>query len=126
MDTSVAHIPWYMAASTLVLIGAIYAASAGRRSPAVSFWRAALLASAISVCGILLGKFGENFGLPWQIYYTVPALATIVLPPLVFRFSLWRTLLYLLLAFAAAPLVHAAFFYGLGWDEYMPFLRLPR
>jgi hypothetical protein len=33
---------------------------------------------------------------------------------------------YLVLAFAAAPLVHAALFYGLGWDEYMPFLKLPR
>lgn len=126
MDTSLSHMPWYMAASTIVLIGAIYAAGAKRDSPALRFWQVTLLASAISVCGILLGKFGENFGLPWQVYYSVPALATIVLPPLVFKFSIWRTVFYLVLAFAAAPLVHAAFFYGLGWDEYMPFLKLPR
>jgi hypothetical protein len=52
-------------------------------------------------------------------------LATVVLPPLAFRFALWRAGVYLLLAFVGAPLIHAAFFYALGWADYMSFLRLP-
>jgi hypothetical protein len=52
-------------------------------------------------------------------------LATVLAPPLVFRFSLGRPLLYVLLAFAAAPLIHVVFFCALGWGDYMPFICLP-
>jgi hypothetical protein len=96
----------------------------GGRAP---HWaRAALAATAISAVGIAFAKFGAGFGLPWQIYYSAPMLATILVPPLVFRFNVWRAAAYVGLAFLTAPLIHAAFFYGLGWGDYMLFLRLPR
>jgi hypothetical protein len=79
----------------------------------------------ISVIGILFAKYGANFGLPWWVYYTLPMLATVFVPPLVLRFALWRAVIYVLLAFATAPLIHATFFYVLGWADYKPFLRLP-
>jgi hypothetical protein len=115
----------YMLASTVVLAVVIVFAAAlrGGRAPG---WLAALgIALLISVVGILFGRYGENFGLPWWIYYTVPMLATVLIPPLAFRFALWRAVLYVLLAFATAPLIHAAFFYALGWGDFMPFLALP-
>jgi len=64
--------------------------------------------------------------LPWQIYYSVPMLATVLIPPMALRFPPKAWLFYLLLAFASAPLIHAVFFYALGWSDYMPFLKLPR
>jgi hypothetical protein len=96
----------------------------GGRAPRWAW--AALAATAISALGILTAKFGAGFGFPWQIYYSVPMLATVLVPPLLFRLSFWRAIAYVGLAFATAPLIHAAFFYGLGWADYMPFLRLPR
>ena len=115
----------YMLASTVVLALVIVFAGelrGGRASASLAALGVALL---ISVIAILFGKYGENFGLPWWIYYTVPMLATVLIPPLAFRFALWRAVLYVLLAFASAPLIHAAFFYALGWGDFMPFLALP-
>lgn len=123
--TDPARIPYYMAASTLVLMVVIWCVATARNGRQPRFWMVAAVAAAVSVVGILLAKFGANFGLPWQIYYTAPMLATVFAPPLMFRFSLVRATAYVALAFATAPLIHAAFFYGLGWGDYMPFLRLP-
>jgi hypothetical protein len=79
----------------------------------------------VVVLGMVLGKYGNQFGLPWWIYYPVPALLTIILPPVVFRTSPRRTLLYVGAALLSAPLIHAAFAFLLGWNEYMPFIPIP-
>ena len=114
-----------MAASAL-LMGAVIVFAGRVRGGAGPAWLPALgVALIVSVTGILFAKYGANYGLPWCIYYTAPMLATVLLPPLAFRFSLWRAALYVVLAFATAPLIHAGFFYALGWGDYMPFLRLP-
>ncbi|MES1158338.1 MAG: hypothetical protein ABUL42_00435 [Terricaulis silvestris] len=121
--SDVIRIVAYILVSTLIMMAAIWLAARSDAKPAPT--KLVIVALLISVLGILFGKFGANLGLPWQIYYTVPALATVLLPPLVFRFSLWRTAFYWLLAAIAAPLIHALFFYTLGWGDYMPFLHLP-
>lgn len=85
----------------------------------------AAVAAVIVVGGMILARYGATAGLPWWIYYTVPALATLVLPPVVFKFSgkaLWQ---YLLLAFLSSPVIHVAFSLLLGWHEYMPFIPVP-
>ncbi|MGO4383434.1 hypothetical protein [Specibacter sp. RAF43] len=79
----------------------------------------------VVVAGMLFGKYGLLLGLPWWIYYPLPALATILLPPLVFRMAWKGTAAYLVLAALSAPLIHAVFSFFLGWHEYMPFLRVP-
>ncbi len=86
-----------------------------------------LLVSGLVVVGVMLfGKYGATtFGLPWWIYYPVPALLTILLPPCAFRMSAKRTALYLVVSAASAPVIHALLSFLLGWDEYMPFLRIP-
>jgi hypothetical protein len=125
MHSDPARIPYYVAASAIVLtlvIAAVASFPAAQRPP----WIKALATAAmISLAGILFAKYGAVSGLPWQVYYTVPALATALLPPVLFRMTLPRAVVYVLLAFAIAPLIHAAFFYGLGWPDYMPFLHLP-
>jgi hypothetical protein len=79
----------------------------------------------VVVAGMLFGKYGLLLGLPWWIYYPVPALTTVVMPPLVFRMTRKRTAAYLVLAALSAPLIHAVFSFFLGWHEYMPFLPVP-
>ncbi len=119
------RIPYYVVASTLVMTGVILLAAGALRGRPPKVAHALAVAGVVSLVGILFAKYGANFGLPWWIYYTIPMLATVLLPPIVFRFSALRTALYLGLAFMSAPLIHAGFFYGLGWGDYMPFLRLP-
>lgn len=125
MISDPARIPFYILASTVSLAVVIWVAGGAH----VSRWPkpvfALVVAFVISAVGIVFAKYGANFGLPWWIYYTAPMLATILVPPLLFRLSLWRAALYVVMAFATAPLIHAAFYYGLGWGDYMPFLRLP-
>ena len=79
----------------------------------------------VVVAGMAFGKYGATGGLPWWIYYPVPALVTVFLPPVVFRLGARGTVLYLALALLSAPLIHVLFSFFLGWDEYMPFLPIP-
>ncbi len=75
--------------------------------------------------GMVFGRFGAQSGLPWWIYYPLPALLTVFLPPLPFSMNRRETALYVLLALASAPAIHIAFSLLLGWREYMPFLYIP-
>jgi hypothetical protein len=75
--------------------------------------------------GMLFAKFGNNAGLPWWVYYSVPALATLVVPPVAFSFSAREFAQYIVLAFFSSPAIHVAFSFVLGWHEYMPFIPVP-
>ncbi|MCU1447412.1 MAG: hypothetical protein JWP54_3070 [Cryobacterium sp.] len=89
-------------------------------------WRAVVVVSVVVVVlGMLFGRYGALIGLPWWLYYPVPALVTVVLPPIIFRLRPARTAVYLLLALLSAPLIHAVFAFFLGWDEYLPFVPIP-
>ena len=85
----------------------------------------AAVAAVVVVGGMAFAKFGNNLGLPWWIYYTVPALATLLLPPVVFRLRHRELAQYLVLAFLSSPAIHVAFSLFLGWHEYMPFIPVP-
>ena len=89
-------------------------------------WRLVLLTAAVVVAGgMLFAKVGQNSGLPWWIYYTVPMLITVAGPPLVFRMSRREALAYLVLAFLSSPLIHVLFSFFVGWKDYMPFIEVP-
>ena len=75
--------------------------------------------------GMWFAKVGQNSGLPWWIYYTVPMLATVLVPPVVFRMKPREVLAYLALAFLSSPVIHVAFSFFLGWKEYIPFIKIP-
>ena len=118
------RIPIYMAALAMALVLAIMTAGSLGRGPGPSWIGAAAAAIVISLIGILCAKYGAQFGAPWVVY-AAPLAAAIVIPPFAFRFDFWRTMAYIALVAVAVPLLHAAFFYGLGWDDFLPFLRLP-
>lgn len=75
--------------------------------------------------GMGFAKIGANAGLPPTIYYGVPALTTLVLPPVVFRMGKRELLQYSVLALAFSPAIHVLFSLLLGWHEYLPFWHVP-
>jgi hypothetical protein len=79
----------------------------------------------VVVLGMLFGKFGANWGLPWWVYYTTPMLITVFLPPLALKLNTKRTIWYLILSFLSAPFIHICFSFFFGWQEYIPFWEVP-
>jgi len=89
-------------------------------------WRPVVVtALAVVGGGMLFAKLGQNRGLPWWIYYTLPMLATMIAPPAVFRMSWRETVAYLALALLSSPVIHWIFSFFLGWKEYLPFIEIP-
>ncbi|SFQ35601.1 hypothetical protein [Hymenobacter arizonensis] len=84
-----------------------------------------LLALVVVVFGMVFGKHGATAGLPWWVYYPMPMLLTVLLPPLVLRLNRRTTAAYLALSFLSAPVIHVLFSFFLGWTEYMPFWKIP-
>ena len=84
-----------------------------------------LLSLLVVVFGMLFGKYGAIYGLPWWLYYSIPMLITVLLPPLVLKLKKQKTVIYLVLSFLSAPLFHVLFSLFLGWSEYMPFWQIP-
>ncbi|HSY29631.1 MAG TPA: hypothetical protein VK832_19125 [Burkholderiaceae bacterium] len=87
--------------------------------------RIAAIALIVVVGGMIFARYGATSGIPWWLYYGVPALLTLLLPPLVFRMDGRESMLYLLLAFLLSPLIHVCFSFFFGWKEYMPFIPVP-
>ena len=85
-----------------------------------------LISVVVVIGGMLFAKLGNNAGWPVWIYYAVPALTTLVLPPIALRMApateLWQ---YLVLAFASSPAIHIAFSLFVGWHDYLPFFYVP-
>jgi hypothetical protein len=82
------------------------------------------LALVVVVMGMLLARYAAQWNLPWWIYYPVPMLLTVFLPPLILRLNKKRTAAYLILSFVSAPIIHLFFSLVLGWPEYMPFWKI--
>ena len=96
-----------------------------RRTSSPSSFRISIIAAIVVVGGMLFAKFGAAGGLPWWIYYTLPALTTLLLPPVAFHMRMNETPLYVVLAFAVSPVIHVLFSFFIGWHEYLPFIHVP-
>lgn len=83
-----------------------------------------LLSVWVVIVGMLFGKYGASWGLPWWIYYPIPMLMTVLLPPIVLKLRKTKTILYLILSFLSAPFIHIFFSFFFGWTEYMPFWEI--
>jgi hypothetical protein len=77
----------------------------------------------VVVLGMLFARYSHLAfpRLSWGIYYGIPALITILLPPLWLRMSRYEILQYLPLAWLTAPVIHVLFSLLVGWHDYMPF-----
>src|SRR4030095_10932176 len=83
------------------------------------------LSLTVVVVGMFIGKYGAGLGLPWWLYYPIPMLMTLLLPPILLKLNKRRTAIYLVLSFISAPFVHFIFSFFLDWHEYMPFWKIP-
>ena len=84
-----------------------------------------ILSLFVVIIGMLFGKYGAQMGLKWWIYYPLPMLMTVLLPPIVLKMGFRKTMFYLFLSFLSAPIIHVSFSFFLGWSEYMPFWNIP-
>jgi hypothetical protein len=117
------HFPIMIIASVLVFFLVIRIA-VGKQSFLEKRYVIILLAIIIVIFGMLFGKYGSNWGLKWWVYYPIPMLLNVFLPPIVLKMNGSRTLLYLVLSFLSAPLIHIFFSVCFGWNEYMPFWQI--
>lgn len=116
---------WIFVGVSLVAFIAILRFATRHRSARPRQITVAVVAAIVVIGGMTFAKYGHNIGLPWWIYYTVPALATLLLPPIVFRLRGSELAWYLGLALLSSPVIHVAFSFLLGWKEYMPFIPVP-
>ena len=84
-----------------------------------------LLSILCVVIGMLVGKYGANWGFKWWLYYPIPMLMSVSLPPIILKMATKQTMLYLLLSFLSAPFIHFVFSFLFNWKEYLPFLEIP-
>lgn len=88
-------------------------------------FRIFLLALIVVVFGMTFSRITYGIGVPWWIFYGLPALITFVLPPLVLRMSKNELLLYVPLAMITSPVIHVFFSFFFGWHDYMPLFYVP-
>ena len=50
--------------------------------------RIVVLAIIVIFGGMLFGKYGANWGLKWCIYYPIPMLMNVLLPPVVLKMNI--------------------------------------
>ncbi len=79
------------------------------------------LSLVVIIMGMLIGKYGAQWGFRWWIYYPIPMLMNLFLPPYFLKMNVKKTVAYLIFSFLSAPLIHVLFSLLLGWTEYMPF-----
>ena len=124
MESEVTRFWIFVAVSLAVFLGLLRFVTRRRAAPPRTSTVAAV-AVVVVVGGMVFAKYGNNLGLPWWIYYTVPALATLLVPPVAFDLRRRERAEYLALAFLSSPAIHVAFSLLLGWKEYMPFIPVP-
>lgn len=83
-----------------------------------------ILSIVVVVIGMLFGKYGANAGLKWWIYYTVPMLINVFLPPIALKMNFSKSLLYVALSFLSTPFIHFFFSFFFNWHEYMVFWEI--
>ncbi|HBR02841.1 MAG TPA: hypothetical protein DD738_09530 [Ruminiclostridium sp.] len=80
----------------------------------------------ITVYGsLLISRYGNFLKLPVYLYYILPALLTVFLPPLSLKMKSDQVLKYLGYSILALPIIHILFSFLLGWGELLPFIKVP-
>jgi hypothetical protein len=112
-----------MFAALLVFVGLLVFSLRGRSKRPVS--KIVILALIVVVAGMSFARITYGIGVPWWIFYGLPALNTFVLPPLVLRMSRRELLHYVPLAIIMSPVIHIFFSFFFGWHDYMPLFYVP-
>jgi hypothetical protein len=113
----------YMAVALLVFVAVLVFTLRKRlKRPVFTILALALVAV---VGGMIFARITYGKGVPWWIFYGVPALITFALPPLVLKMSKRELLAYIPMALIMAPAIHILFSFFLGWHDYMPLFYIP-
>lgn len=75
--------------------------------------------------GFIFSRFGEYLKLPDYIYYIVPVLLIVLLPPLSLNMKTDQTLKYLIFFVLSVVLIHVLFSLIVGWKDLLPFIKIP-
>jgi len=113
----------YMAAALLVFV--IVLVFTLRKRSKLPVFIISVLALVAVVGGMTFARITYGKGLPWWIFYGLPALVTFVLPPLVLKMSKRELVLYVPLALIMAPIIHVLFSFFFEWHDYMPLFYVP-
>jgi hypothetical protein len=105
----------------LLLLKLVLAKRQVRPAVASLIWVSAV----VVVAGMVFAKVVANSGLPPWVYYGLPAVATLVLPPIALRMRRREVAAYLCAASLMPAVIHVAFSLLLGWKEYLPFWAVP-
>lgn len=80
----------------------------------------------ITVYGsMLISRYGNFLKLPAYLYYALPLLITVFLPPLSLKMKSDQTLKYFAFSLITVPILHFCFSFLLGWGEFLPFIKIP-
>ncbi len=80
----------------------------------------------ITVYGsFIISRFGEYLKLPDYIYYIVPVLLIVLLPPLSLNMKTDQTLKYLVFIIISVAVIHLLFSLLIGWRDLLPFIKIP-
>lgn len=74
---------------------------------------------------IVISKYNNLLKLPDFLRYVLPALLTVLLPPLALKMKSDQVLKYLVLSIIAVPFVHIFFSFLIGWGDLLPFIKIP-
>jgi hypothetical protein len=112
----------FMAAAFFVFV-AVLRFTLRKRADKPSQTETCVVGIAVVVAGMFFARYTHLAfpGLSWLVYYGVPALNTVFLPPLWLRMSRHEVAQYLPLAWLTAPAIHLFFSLFVGWHDYMPF-----
>jgi CDP-diglyceride synthetase len=112
----------FMAAAFLIFVAVLrFTIRARIEKPTIGTLVA--LGVVVVIMGMLFARYSHVtfHHLPWEVYYGLPALVTLLLPPIWLRMSRREVLQYLPLALLMAPAIHVIFSFFVGWHDYMPF-----
>ena len=112
-----------MFVALIVFIGLLIFILRGRSQRPV--FRILILALIVVICGMSFARITYGIGVPWWIFYGIPAMITFVLPPVVLRMSRHELLLYVPLAILMSPVIHTFFSFFFGWHYFMPLFYVP-
>lgn len=73
----------------------------------------------------LISKYGNFLKLPGYLYYGLPVVLTVFLPPLALKMKSEQVLKYLALSILTVPFVHIFFSFFVGWGDFLPFIKIP-
>ncbi len=96
-----------------------------RERPKQPVFRIVLLSLIAVVGGMTFARITYGKGVPWWIFYGIPAFVTFVLPPIVLRLTKRELKYYIPIILLMAPTIHIFFSFIFGWHDYMPLFYVP-